>query len=254
MIAAGLAFVSFCLLASGVYVLNDVLDREADAAHPVKRRRPIAAGLIPVRHAVFAAVVLAVAGIAVGGAVARPVGMIGLSYFALATVYGVWLKKVVLVDVFAISAFFLLRLLGGAAAVEVRPSIWLLLCGGLLALYLGFAKRRQELVLVGDDGGTRSVLSHYSVAFLDQMSGVLLAVTIVAYIMYTLSSETAASVGSDALAYSTVFVLYGVFRYMYLVHQRDKGSPTETLLADPISMLNLLFWSAYCAWVLYRPF
>ncbi|NIS67241.1 MAG: hypothetical protein GTO05_19155 [Gemmatimonadales bacterium] len=131
----------------------------------------------------------------------------------------------------------------------------MLLCGGLLALYLGFAKRRHELVLLGDGRSAhRSVLTQYSAPFLDQMSVVLLAVTVVAYIMYTLSSETAALVGSERLAYSTVFVLYGVFRYLYLVHQGNGGNPAETLVTDRALVVDVVLWLLYCGWVIYRPF
>lgn len=253
--AAALAFVAFCLLSSCVYVLNDVVDREADRAHPTKRNRPVAAGQVGTGAAVGLGAGLGVVGLAVAWSVAPAVAWIGATYLLLNVAYSVRLKRVVLLDVFSLAAFFLLRILAGAAAVEVTPSIWLLLCGGLLALYLGFAKRRHELVLLGD-GSTahREVLEHYSPAFLDQMSGVLLAVTIVSYIMYTVFSETAVEVGSDLLVYSAVFVLYGVFRYLYLVHQREGGSPTETLLTDAAIVIDVLLWLAYCGWAVYRPF
>jgi 4-hydroxybenzoate polyprenyltransferase len=175
------------------------------------------------------------------------------TYVALNVLYTLRLKQMVLLDVFAIAAFFLLRLLAGSAAIEVRPSVWLLLCGGLLALYLGFTKRRHELSVLGASSAEhRSVLSHYSTGFLDQMSSVLLAVTIVSYIMYTVSSETARQVGNDSLSYSTVFVLYGVFRYLYLVHQRNGGSPTRTLLTDRSLLVTVVLWVAYCGWVIYQ--
>jgi hypothetical protein len=137
----------------------------------------------------------------------------------------------------------------------VVPSVWLLLCGGLLSLYLGFAKRRHELLLLGGDSHQhRSVLQQYDAALLDQMSGILLAVTVVAYIMYTLTSQTAALVGSEALSYSTVFVLYGVFRYLWLAHQARGGDPTETLLTDRSLIVAVVCWLAYCGWAIYRPF
>ena len=254
-LAAFVAFVAFCLLSSCVYVLNDVADREADRAHPIKRNRPLAAGRIGVGSAVALGGALGVGGLAMAYAVAPAVALTGALYLGLNVLYTLRLKRVVLLDVFSLAAFFLLRILAGAAAVEVTPSIWLLLCGGLLALYLGFAKRRHELLLLGD-GSTahREVLAHYSPVFLDQMSVVLLAVTIVSYIMYTVFSETAVAVGSNWLVYSAVFVLYGVFRYLYLVHQREGGSPTETLLTDAAIMIDVLLWLAYCGWAIYRPF
>ena len=164
-----------------------------------------------------------------------------------------WIKHVVILDVFAISAFFVLRLLAGAAAVDVRPSVWLVLCGGLLALYLGFAKRRHEIVLLGEGSSDhRAVLSQYSTPFLDQLSVVLLAVTIVSYIMYTLESDTARQLGGESLSYSTVFVLYGVLRYLYLVHRRLDGNPSEILLTDKGLLLSVTLWVLYCGFVIYR--
>ncbi|MGH7542028.1 MAG: decaprenyl-phosphate phosphoribosyltransferase [Gemmatimonadota bacterium] len=254
-IAAFAAFAAFCLLSSAVYVLNDVADRESDRAHPVKRSRSLASGRIAPAPAVGVGLLLGVAGLGLSIAVGTDVALVGAAYLALNMVYTVRLKRVVILDVFALAAFFVLRLLAGAAAVDVAPSIWLLLCGGLLALYLGFAKRRHELLLMGEGSvAHREVLAHYGPVFLDQMSVVLLSVTIVSYIMYTLVSETAVAVGTDTLVYSTVFVLYGVFRYLYLVHQRDGGSPTETLLTDRALLIDILLWLAYCGWAIYRPF
>jgi 4-hydroxybenzoate polyprenyltransferase len=175
------------------------------------------------------------------------------TYVALNILYTFRLKEMVLLDVFSVAAFFLIRLLAGSAAIDVRASVWLLLCGGLLALYLGFTKRRHELSLLGAGSAEhRSVLTHYSTAFLDQMSSVLLAVTVVSYIMYTLTSDTARQVGDDALSYSTIFVLYGVFRYLYLVHQRNGGSPTKTLLTDRSLLITVVLWVGYCGWVIYH--
>ena len=251
-----LAFLVFCGLASSVYIFNDVIDRDSDRAHPTKRSRPIAAGSIGVPQALLVAGLLLIASIASAFLVSPALGGIAVSYLALNILYSVWLKHVVIIDVFAISAFFVLRLLSGAAAVDVRPSVWLVLCGGLLALYLGFAKRRHELLLLGNGSAAdhRAVLTEYSTAFLDQLSVVLLSVTIVSYIMYTLESETARAVGGEALSYSTVFVLYGVLRYLHLVHRREDGNPTDTLLTDKGLLAAVVLWVVYCGLVLYRPF
>jgi len=249
-LAAGL----FSVLASGIYALNDAYDADGDRVHPQKRLRPIAAGRISARTGALAGSGLA--GFAVLGAwLLEPhFGLIALSYVVVNVVYTLRLKSVVILDVFCIASFFVMRLLSGAVVVEVTPSIWLILCGGLLALYLGFAKRRHELLTLGD-GSTqhRAVLSKYGPTFLDQMSGVLLSVTVVSYIMYTLTSETAAQVGGDALSYSVVFVLYGVFRYLYLSHRRGEGGdPSESLLTDRPLMGSVILWFAYCGWVIYR--
>jgi 4-hydroxybenzoate polyprenyltransferase len=246
------AFAAFCAVASAVYLMNDVIDREADRLHPRKASRPIAAGLISPGRALSVGAVLGAAGLGAGALAGTGVAAVLLSYLALNVLYGTWLKNVVIVDVFAIAAFFIMRLVAGAAAISVRPSIWLLLCGGLLALYLGFAKRRHELVLLGSGSSThRAVLANYSTPFLDQLSVVLLSVTVVSYIMYTLESDTARIVGSETLSYSTAFVLYGVLRYLYLVHRNEGGNPTETLLTDRALMAAVVLWGVYCGAVIY---
>jgi 4-hydroxybenzoate polyprenyltransferase len=253
-LSAGLAFAAFCLAASAVYAFNDVRDCEADRHHPVKRFRPVAAGLISTPHAILASALLAIVAVLAAGTVTWSTAAWITLYLVLNIGYSLGLKRVVILDVFAIASFFVIRLLAGAAAVQVHPSVWLLLCGGLLALYLGFAKRRHELSVLGDESaGHRSVLQHYSTPFLDQISGVLLSVTIVAYLMYSLTSDTALRVGTEELSYGAPFVLYGVFRYLYLVHRRDLGSPTETVLADRWLLVTVALWVAYNGWVLYRP-
>ena len=253
--AAALTVVAFCLLASGGYVTNDVLDREADRLHPSKQSRPVAARTIGTRRAAQVGAGLTLAGLSLAFSVAPSVGFVALLYVAGGLAYSFGLKRLVIIDVFVIGAFYVLRLVAGSAAIDVRPSIWLLTCGGLLALYLGFAKRRHEILLLGDVSvGHRSVLSHYSPTFLDQVAAVLLSVTIVAYLMYTVASGTAAEVGGHLLSYSIVFVLYGVFRYMYLVQkQGGGGNPTETLLTDGALLTVVVLWLVYCSWAIYRP-
>ncbi|HEX6943379.1 MAG TPA: decaprenyl-phosphate phosphoribosyltransferase [Gemmatimonadaceae bacterium] len=247
-----LAFASFCAVASAVYLMNDVIDADADRLHPRKASRPIAAGLISPSAAMSVAIVLGATGVIAGWFAGLGVAIALLAYLALNVLYSTWLKNVVIVDVFAIAAFFVMRLVAGAEAVSVKPSVWLLLCGGLLALFLGFAKRRHELVLLGGGSPThRAVLANYSTHFLDQLSVVLLSVTIVAYIMYTLESETARLVGTEALSYSTAFVLYGVLRYLYLVHRNEGGNPTETLLTDRPLIAAVGLWGVYCGAVIY---
>lgn len=251
---AGLVFVAFCLAASAVYAFNDVQDRENDRAHPVKRLRPVASGQIGTTHAIAAAAILAGLALVLAAVVDTGAAAWIALYLGLNAMYSTWLKRVVILDVFAIASFFVMRLLAGSAAVHVQPSVWLLLCGGLLALYLGFAKRRHELAVLGATSADhRGVLAEYSAPFLDQISAVLLAVTVVSYIMYALTSDTAARVGTEALSYGTPFVLYGVFRYLYLVHRRDLGTPTETVLSDRPLLITVTLWIAYNAWILYRP-
>lgn len=247
------AFAVFCLLASGVYAFNDVMDRTSDRSHPVKRLRPVASGAVTASGALTLSVVLLLGSVIGAFTLGAQVGWVALAYLSINILYGLALKRMVIVDVFAVASFFVLRLLAGAGAVGVHPSVWLLLCGGLLALFLGFAKRRHELELLGaDSAGHRAVLSQYTTAFLDQLSVVLLSVTVVCYIMYTLESETARLVGTEALSYSAVFVLYGVLRYMFLVHNRKGGDPAETLLGDRPLQAAVILWAAYCAFVVYR--
>jgi 4-hydroxybenzoate polyprenyltransferase len=253
--AVGTALLSAALfsgLASGIYAINDALDRESDRAHPLKRNRPVASGRISYRQAMLVGGVLAALA-TVGAFLVEPAfGFVALTYLGLNVAYSTWLKSVVILDVFTVSSFFLLRLLAGAFVISVVPSVWLLLCGGLLALHLGFTKRRHELSILGDASPHhRAVLTQYSAEFLDQMSSVLLSVTVVSYIMYSLTSETAQTLGTDALSYSVAFVLYGVFRYLYLVHRRGGGCPTETLLADGHLLSVVALWLAYCGWVIY---
>jgi len=249
---AFVAFAAFCAVASAVYLFNDVIDREADRRHPRKASRPVASGLISPASAIAVAVLLGAGSLVAGAFAGTGVVAVLASYLGLNVLYGFWLKNIVIVDVFAIAAFFIMRLVAGSLAVDVSPSIWLLLCGGLLALYLGFAKRRHELVLLGGGSSThRAVLANYSTPFLDQLSVVLLSVTVVSYIMYTLDSETARIVGSETLSYSTAFVLYGVLRYLYLVHRNEGGNPTETLLMDRALLAAVVLWGAYCGVIIY---
>jgi 4-hydroxybenzoate polyprenyltransferase len=252
-VSALAATMLFSLLASGIYAMNDAYDADSDRAHPRKRLRPIAAERITARTGSAVGLALALAATAGAWLLEPRFGLVALSYVGVNVVYTLKLKSVVILDVFAVASFFLMRLLAGAAVVHVVPSIWLLLCGGLLALYLGFAKRRNELVTLGDGSSShREVLRKYGPEFLDQMSSVLLSVTIVSYLMYTLTSETAQRVGSDMLSYSVVFVLYGVFRYLYLSHRHGEGGdPSETLLTDRPLMGSVVLWFAYCGWIIY---
>ena len=254
-LAAIAAFALFCLLASGIYCWNDAVDAEADRRHPVKRRRPVAAGLVPAGQARIAGVLLASVATLTAALIEPWLAVAMAAYLVLNGIYSRWLKHVVIVDVFGLASFFVLRLLAGSAAISVHPSVWLLLCGGLLALYLGFAKRRHEIELLGGDSARhRSVLAHYDATFLDQVSLILVAVTLVSYIMYTLNSATAARAGSETLSYSTVFVLYGVFRFLLLARRGDGEDAAETLLTDRGLLLAAALWLLYCGWAIYRPF
>jgi len=249
------AFVIFCLVSSSVYVLNDLSDREQDRAHPEKRSRPIASGAVSIRAASATSAAFALVGI--GGSLALGAGFAGatLAYFILNVLYSTWLKNVVIIDVMALASFYVLRVVGGAVAIGVGISYWLVICTLLLSLFLGFSKRRHELTLMTEGAANhRSVLAHYSPYFLDQMTAVVLAATVMSYALYTVSAETYAHFGTHGLLLTLPFVLYGIFRYMYLVHQQGRGgSPTAIVLGDWPFIVNLVLWLASCALIIYWP-
>jgi len=246
----------FSLLASAVYLFNDLLDRERDRVHPTKRNRPIAAGTLSPVVAGVASLVLAAGSVGLAFLLAPRFGIAALAYLVLQILYSLWLKHLVLLDVFAIAAGFVLRVVAGALVIAVPISNWLYLCTLLLALFLACAKRRAELLAFGDGDPAhhRRSLAHYSVNLLDQMIGILAACTILAYSLYTLSPETQAKFGTDALKYTIPFVIFGLFRYLYLVHQRHQGeSPEKVLLTDAPLLIDIGLFLGVVVAVLYRP-
>jgi len=248
------AFAAFCAASSAVYLINDVADREVDRQHPLKRHRPVASGELAVTSAVTAAVLLGGAAVALG----LPLGVRFLAllgaYLVLNLLYSRWLKHVVILDVMVLALGFVLRVEAGGAAVGVDVSSWLTLCTIFLALFLAFSKRRHELLLLADDAANqRQVLSHYSPLFLDQMINVVTASTVIAYSLYATDAEITAYHGRSMVA-TVPFVLYGIFRYLYLVYQRPSGhNPTEQLLRDRPFLINVAIWSAVIVLILYAP-
>jgi 4-hydroxybenzoate polyprenyltransferase len=237
------AFVAFCMLSSCVYVMNDILDRERDREHPRKCNRPIARGAIGAGAAATVMVTLGAAGLALAlWRCGEPWIFVG--YLVLNVAYSLGLKNVVILDVFFIAAGFMLRLLAGTLGIGIAPSQWLLLCGLLLTLFLGFAKRRAEMNLLAGEGGShRRVLEHYSETLLDQMITVAAAGTLVAYSLYTVSPETVELHGTTNLIYTVPFVLYGMFRYLFLLHRRGGGGdPALEMVRDPHLVVALLGW------------
>lgn len=247
------AFAVFCCAASAVYLVNDVQDREADRLHPLKRHRPIAAGSLGVGTALAAAVVLALA--AAAGTVVLGAAFAGVlaTYLALNLLYSFGLKRLVIVDVMVVAVGFVLRVLAGGFAVGAKVSSWLLLCTIFLALFLAFSKRRHELMLLaGEAPSQRSVLSHYSPQFLDQMINVVTASSVLAYALYAVAPETVAKFGTDRLIYTLPLVLFGVFRYLYLIYQRPgERNPTEAILADAPFLVNVVLWGLAVLWIVY---
>ena len=239
------AFAAFCALSSAVYVANDWLDREQDRAHPDKRHRPIASGQVNEKLALLLGLACLVAGLAVAWSVGPALLAVGLAYLVLNAAYNLGGKHVVLLDVFMIAAGFMLRILAGTVGVGVAPSHWLLLCGFSLTLFLGFAKRRAELAALQaeDAAAHRRVLSEYSPALLDKMIAVVMSAVVVTYSLYTVSPETIALHGTGELIYTVPFVLYGMFRYLYLLHLRGGGGdPAAELLRDRHLQAAVVGW------------
>lgn len=236
------AFVVFCLLSGSVYIVNDLIDAEADRAHPRKASRPIASGALGARAATVAAITLGSLGVAGSFALGLRVGVIAVGYLALQVAYSLVLKKLVIVDAMTVAAGFVLRAVAGAFAIGVPISAWLFLCTFLLALFLALAKRRHELLLLDEDAGAhRESLREYSAPFIDSMLSSTVAATILAYALYTVSTT-----GGDRFHYlmgTVPFVAYGLFRYLFLVHRRDLGgSPEDVLLTDRPLIIDIVAW------------
>jgi 4-hydroxybenzoate polyprenyltransferase len=244
LLTAGLAAAAFCLISSAVYLLNDVCDVAADRAHPQKRLRPIAAGEVSLRAAKVTALLLLAAGIAMAWLV-NPAfaGLIG-AYLALQAAYTLGLKRIAFVDVFVIALGFVLRATGGALAIHVRLSPWLLLCTFLLALFLALCKRRHEKVLLETgDVRHRAALEGYNRRLLDQTLAITSAATIICYAMYTLSEETVRRFGTNRLGLTIPFVIFGIFRYLDLVYRHDEGGrPEKILLTDRVLIVTVLLY------------
>lgn len=247
------AFTVFCLVSSAAYAFNDIFDRERDRKHPTKKDRPVASGKVSVPAAGAVGTVLMAVGIfssiAVGGTFLAWV----LFYILLQLAYNVVLKNIVILDILTIAMGFVIRAVAGSVAIDVVISPWLILCSLLIALFLGFAKRRQEIVLMGTGAWEyRSILGEYSVPFLDQLIGIVTAATIVCYAIYTLTPEVTERLGSKYLILTLPFVLYGIFRYLYLVHMHEKGgSPTRDLLSDAPLLLSILLWTVTSVVLIY---
>ena len=249
------AFVVFCALSAAVYLINDVADREADRRHPLKRTRPIASGALPVAVAVAAAAVLGVGGLAAAFMIHRQFGIVASAYLVLLLGYSLALKHIVIIDVLTIAGGFVLRAVAGAVVVLVPIGPWLLVCTTLLALFLALSKRRHELVLLG--GGAvehRPILEEYSPYLLDQMIAVVTASTLIAYSVFAISPETAERLGTTRLGLTIPFVLYGIFRYLYLVHlKRGGGSPATMLLTDRPLLACVALWAGSVIVLMYTP-
>ena len=250
---AALAVAIFCLLSSSVYVLNDLVDREKDRRHPLKKGRPIASGRVSPATAVLFCGLLLVMALAGAWFINWSFFIISLGYVVLNLSYSFWLKNVVIVDAMSIAVGFVLRAYAGAYAIEVPASKWLAINTLFLALFLAFGKRRHELVFLEDDAAShRTILSKYSPYLLDQLIGIVTASVVVVYMLYTFSPEVSTKLGTENLFLTIPFVIYGIFRYLYLIHQEEKGgSPTRVLISDRPILVNVILWLATVVLVLY---
>lgn len=246
------AFVAFCLISSAQYVFNDIKDLEEDRSHPVKCRRPLASGRMTVGSAVALLAGMGAGGMLVAATINLPFLLIAAGYFVLQVLYTLWLKHIVILDVFIIAAGFLIRVVAGGLAIGVEVSSWLLICTILLSLFLALGKRRYELTLLqGDAANHRPILKEYNTYLLDQMISVVTASTFVAYCLYTISAETVEKFGTKNLIFTVPFVLYGIFRYLYLIHQKAEGGTPEALvIRDKPLLIDIFLWVLAAALIL----
>lgn len=248
-----LGFICFCAISSGVYLINDIQDLETDRLHPLKRSRPIAAGELSERMAFWVAVVLMGTGLGLSFLLEVGFGLAAAAYLGVQLAY-VWrLKGIVILDVFCIAAGFVLRAVAGGLVIRVPISSWLIVCAIMLSLFLALSKRRHELLLLENEAAAhRKSLQDYSPVLLDQMIAVVTASTLMSYTLYTLSEVTIQKFGSDNLKYTIPFVLYGILRYLYLVHRREEGGePEKLLLTDRPLLINCLLYAVSVVIILY---
>jgi 4-hydroxybenzoate polyprenyltransferase len=246
------AFAIFCALAGAVYLVNDLADLERDRLHPAKRTRPLASGALSPGAARAAAVLLFGGAVAAAWTLGPAFLLCALAYPALGVAYSLGLKHVVILDVLAVALGFVLRAVAGAVAIGVHFSPWLLVCTILLALFLALAKRRHEIVTLEDAVGHRQILAEYSPYLLDQMIAVVTASCLTAYAFYTLAPETVEKYRTERLALTIPFVIYGIFRYLYLVHRREQGgSPGDVLLTDRPLLAAVALWAVAMVLIVY---
>ncbi|MGB3863153.1 MAG: decaprenyl-phosphate phosphoribosyltransferase [Candidatus Aminicenantaceae bacterium] len=248
-----LAFAVFCLLSGALYILNDLKDLEEDRIHPIKSKRPLAAGKLKKRQAITAFVILSFISLLFASLVNEEFLWVCLVYYVLQIAYSFALKHVVILDVFIVASGFFLRVIAGAVAIQVQISPWLLICTTLLALFLALSKRRHEILLLDEEAMShRPILKEYSAYLLDQMISVVTASTVIAYCLYTISGETIEKFGTNKLILTVPFVLYGIFRYLYLIHQKAEGGTPETLiLKDHPLLLDIILWIVSAALIIY---
>ena len=245
----------FCAASSGIYLFNDLCDLSADREHPIKKNRPLASGSLNVNAARVAMFVLLTGAAAGSLALSRAFAVTVAIYLTICLAYSIKLKDVVILDVILISSGFVLRAVAGAVLIGVAVSDWLVLCTSMVALLIAFGKRRHELVLLEEDAGNHRVsLNEYSVGFLDSIMAICSGAALITYALYTMAEETAARVGSKGMLVTIPFVVYGIFRYLFLIHRRQAGGdPVKILFGDGPTLLNLLLWIATVGVIIYAP-
>ncbi len=247
-----IAFIAFCLVSSTIYIINDIVDLEQDRHHPKKNQRPLASGQASITAAIILAAVLGALGFGLALGASKIVVIILVAYALMNVAYSLRLKHVVILDVFIIATGFMLRILAGTLGVGIPPSQWLLLCGMMVTLFLGFTKRRAEIIaLTEDKTAHRKVLAHYSPVLLDKMIGITAAGLIMSYSLYTMNPDTVRIHGTPNLIYTVPFVMYGVFRYIYLLHHQSRGGdPSHDLMRDPHLFIVVGAWLVTTIWLI----
>ena len=244
----------FCLVSGAVYLINDIRDVEADRRHPLKRKRPLTAGLISIRRSQVWAAVFLSSSLAWAAFLGREFMILIVGYLAVQILYNLRLKDVLFLDIFCISAGFLLRVAAGAAAIDVKVSSWLIVCTILLSLFLAVAKRKHEVLVLGerDAGNHRKVLSSYTPNLMDLMTAVACGALLLSYLLYCISGETVEKFQTDRMIFTFPFAGYGIFRFLYLIYKKNPGaSPEKLFVSDAPSLANALLWSLSCLLIIY---
>ena len=249
-------FIAFCFVSSVVYIINDLVDKDEDRLHPTKKERPIASGKVSPSMAIIVAVVFFILNLLFSLQLNLHFLTVSLCYLCLNLFYSFYSKNVVLLDIFSIAAGFMLRVIGGAYAIQVEISSWLLLTTMFLSLFLAVMKRRSELLLSTEtthNNSTRKVLANYNLGFTDQMATISAAAVIICYALYTTAQRTIVTFHTENLIYTTPFVVFGIFRYMYLVYKHDQGeNTTEIMLHDKPMIFNILLYTAAIVFIIYK--
>lgn len=243
----------FCLTASAMYLVNDVLDAAEDRNHPLKRLRPVASGRVGLHTAIGTAALLGLVALSAAWILDRHFFLVLAAYAAVNVLYSLVLKRIILLDVFVVATGFVLRVIGGGLVIHVEISPWLIVCTTLLALFISLCKRRHELVLLGKNASNhRSTLMYLSPYLLDQLISIVTASTLMSYALYTLSADVAVKFPGKRLELTIPLVLYGIFRYLYLVHQNEEGgNPTRLFFTDPVLLAVVLLWAASAILIIY---